>query len=133
MANKISVMNQLRPRIINQGTVDLEAISGRIGKNTTYNVQEIYSILRLCAEEINAALQEGQTVKIDRLISLTPNMKVGGAVNISVRPDRGAVANLNNPLLWTAAKVANYKNMTKTSDQLVQDWNAEHPDDPVEE
>jgi hypothetical protein len=69
---------------------------------------ELHSILRLCAEEINAALQEGQTVKIDRLISLTLNMKVGGAVNISVRPDRGAVANLNNPLLWTAAKVANY-------------------------
>ena len=76
MAKKISVINQLRPRIINQGTVDLEAMSGRIAKNTTYNVQEIYSILRLCAEEINAVLQEGQTVKIDGLVSLTPNKQI---------------------------------------------------------
>jgi hypothetical protein len=133
MAKKISVINQLRPRIISQGTADLETMSGRISKNTTYNTQEIYSILRLYAEESNAALQAGETVKVDGLISLTPNMKVGGAVNIGSRSDRGAIAHLNNPRLWTASKVANHANMSKSSAQLIQDWNAAHPDDPVEE
>ena len=54
-------------------------------------------------------------------------------MNVSLRSDRGALAELNNPQLWSAGKVSNHANMTKTSDELVALWNAEHPDDPVEE
>ena len=50
-----------------------------------------------------------------------------------LRPDRGAIAGLNNHLLWTGDKVKNHANMTKTSAELVAQWNEEHPDDPVEE
>ena len=50
---------------------------------------------------------------------------------MSLRGDREAVAGLNNPLLWTADKVANRANMTKSTDELLAQWNEEHPDDPV--
>lgn len=60
-------------------------------------------------------------------------MKVGGKVNMSLRGDRGAIAGLNNPLLWTGDKVVNHANMSKASDELVAQWNEEHTDDPVEE
>ncbi len=60
-------------------------------------------------------------------------MKVGGKVKMGIRADRGAVANLNNPTLWTAAKVSNHANMTKTIEELLTDWNEAHPDDPVKE
>lgn len=133
MAKRLTVLNELRPKIISQGMVDLEAMAGRIAKNTTFNVEEIYSILRLYAGEANAALQAGETVKLDGLVNLTASMKVGGGVSLQLRGDRGAVASLNNPQLWTAAKVLNHANLSKSADELVAQWDAAHPGDPVED
>jgi hypothetical protein len=133
MANRSSVMNKLRPRIINQGTVDLETLTGRAARNTTFNAEELYAMMRLCLREAREALQAGETVKFDGLLSVRPNMKVGGAVDLGVRGDRGAVSALNNPRLWTADKVANHRHKNKDYEQLIAQWNAEHPDDPVEE
>jgi hypothetical protein len=131
MANKLAGINQLRPRILSQEVVGLEKISKRIARNTTYNVEEIYGMLRLFSQETNAALQAGETVKIDGLLVLTPNMKIGGGVDLSIRGDRGAIANLNNPQLWMAGKVSNHEHLSKTSEQLIAFWNEHHPDDPV--
>jgi hypothetical protein len=133
MAKKLAVIGQLRPRISKQGIVDLEKAAGRVSKNTTYNPDEIYSILRLYTREVNNALQAGETVRIDGLVSLAPNMKVGGEVDLSLRGDRGAIAGLNNPQLWTADKVINHANLTKSTEELFDLWNAEHPDDQVED
>ncbi len=131
MATKMGVINQLRPRIISQEIIGLEKIAQRISKNTTYNAEELYGMLRLFTKEANAALQAGETVKIDGLVSITPNMKVGGDVDLGLRADRGVVANLNNPLLWTADKVSNHENLTKDTKGLIALWNEKHPDDLV--
>jgi len=133
MAKRLTVINKLRPKIVGQGVVDVEELAGRVAKNTTFNVEEIDSILRLAVDEANAALQAGETVKLDDLLSVSPNMKVGGAVHMSIRADRGATAGLNNPMLWTAAKVKNHANLSKSSDDLVADWDAANPGDPVED
>ncbi|MGC1379261.1 MAG: hypothetical protein WA821_23725 [Anaerolineales bacterium] len=131
MAKRLAILNQLRPRITSQNIVDQEALSGRISKNTTYHVEEIHSILRMYTSEIIEALRAGETVKIDGLLLLTPNMKIGGEVDLGLRPDRGAIAALNNPTLWTADKVSNHANLSKDTDTLVAQWNKDHPDDVV--
>ncbi len=131
MARRISVINLLRPKIISQGVVDLAKLAGRMSKNTTFNQDEIYGMLRLGVREILAALQAGETVKIDGLLSVTSNMRVGGQVNMGLRGDREAVATLNNPRLWTADKVYNHANLTKSVAELIAQYEAEHPDDPV--
>jgi|SaaInl8_200m_RNA_FD_contig_71_264844_length_892_multi_6_in_0_out_0_1 hypothetical protein len=133
MANKLTAINQLRAKIISQGVVDLETIAGRVSKNTTFNDDEIYSMARLLVREVNTALQAGETVKINSLVNISPSMKVGGKVGFGLRADRDAQAQLNNPTLWGAGKVSNYANMRKTSAELVELWNQEHPDDLVEE
>lgn len=133
MAYRLTVINKLRPKLIGQGMVDLKKISQRMSKNTTYNAEEISSILGLFTKEANAALQAGETVKINDLVNIKANLKVGGRVDLTVRSDRGAIAGLNNPRLWTADKVANHANLSKSSEELVAQWNADHPEDPVAE
>jgi hypothetical protein len=66
----------------------------RVTKNTTFNQEEIYGILRLYVHEAIAALEAGETVKVDDLLSVAPNMKMGGKVSMSIRGDREAVAGL---------------------------------------
>ncbi len=77
------------------------------------------------------ALQSGETVKLDGLLSLSPNLKVGGEVDLALRPDRGALAELNNPLLWTADRVSNHENLRLSTEELIAKWNAARPGDPV--
>jgi HU domain fused to wHTH, Ig, or Glycine-rich motif len=133
MAKKLAAVNQLRPKIVSQNLVDLDEMARRTSKNTTYNPQEVSSILRLFVDGCIAALQAGETVKIDGLVTMSPNMKVGGEVDIALRGDRAAIAGLNNPQLWTADRVSNHANLTKDSGELVSLWNTRHPDDPVVE
>ena len=133
MAKKLAAVNQLRPKIVSQNLVDLEEMARRISKNTTYNQQEVSSILQLFVKDCIAALQAGETVKIDGLVMMSPNMKVGGEVDIALRGDRATIAGLNNPQLWTADKVSNHANLSKDSGELVSLWNTKHPDDPVVE
>jgi hypothetical protein len=132
MAKKLMAISTLRPRIVTQGIANLETLAGRMSKNSTFNSDEIYGMLRLLVKEAIAALQAGESVKLDGLVSLAANMKVGGEVDLTLRGDRGAVAALNNHQFWTADKVANHANVRKTIGQLVELWNSECPDDRVE-
>jgi hypothetical protein len=36
-------------------------------------------------------------------------------------------------LARTAGKIANHVNLTKSADELIAQWNEDHPDDPVED
>lgn len=131
MARRLVVINQLRPRIASQGVVGTEKMAQRMAKNTTYSPEELYGMLRLYVREILTALQAGETVRIDDLLTISPNMKVGGKVGMSLRGDRAAMALLNNPTLWTADKVVNHANLSKSIIELLTLWAELHPDDPV--
>ena len=133
MAKKLSVLNKTRPKVLSQGVVDTQEMSGRVSPNTTFNKIEVHSIIQLFVEGVIQALQNGETVKIDGLLNIAPNMKIGGKVNLSLRADRSALAGLSNPTLWGAGKVHNFANMTKTTPELLDQWDAEHPDDLVED
>lgn len=134
MAKRISVINKLRPKVQSQGLVDLGALAARMARqSTTFDEDEMFGIFRKMMREIKAALQNGETVKLDGLVNVKPTMKVGGQVNLGLRADRSAIAHLNDPKLWTADKVLNHGNMNKTTDELIALWNEEHPDDPVED
>jgi hypothetical protein len=134
MAKRISIINQLRPRIKSQGIVDLDTLAARMARQSTpIDEDEMFGIFRKMMREITAALQSGETVKLDGLVNIQPKMKVGGKVNLGLRADRSAVAGLNDPKLWTAGKVHNHANLTKTTEDLVALWNEEHPDDLVED
>jgi hypothetical protein len=134
MAKRIAVINQLRPKIQSQGVADLETLAGRIAQqSTTFDEDEMFGIFRKFMREIMTALQNGETVKLDSLVNISPQMKVGGAVKLGLRADRSAIASLNDPKLWTAVKVTNHAHLRKSSDDLVALWNSENPDDTVED
>lgn len=132
MANRIAVINQLRPKIKSQGVADLETLAGRIARQrTTFDEDETFAIFRKLIREALLALQNGETVKLDGFVNILPEMKVGGEVHLVLRVDRSAAASLNDPKLWTAVKVTNHANLHKSTDDLVALWNGENPDDPV--
>lgn len=134
MAKRIAALNQLRPKIKSQGVINLEELAQRIARqSTTFDEDEMIGIFRKLVREIIAALRNGETVKLDGLVNISTNMKVGGEVNISLRGDRSAIAGMQDPTLWTAAKVMNHANLHKSATELVAQWNEQHPNDFVED
>ncbi|MCA9872560.1 MAG: hypothetical protein KC441_02870 [Anaerolineales bacterium] len=133
MATKIAIISQVRPKIKSQGVADLEILAARIARqSTTFDEDEMFGIFRKMVREIIVSLQNGETVKLDGLLNITPQMKLGGEVGLSIRADRGVVSDLSNPKLWTADKVINYANIRKTMESLLADWNENHPEDMIE-
>jgi len=58
-------------------------------------------------------------------------MHVDGDLDIIFRPEPDMLRQLNNPTMLYA-KILNKKNIGKSADQLIAQWNKEHPDDLVE-
>jgi len=132
MTKKLGVISQMRPKIKSQGVVDLDGLAARIARqSTTFDEDEMYGIFRKMTREIVAALENGETVKLDGLLNITPQMKVGGTVSLSLRPDRSLISRLSNPTLWTADKLINHHNMRKPTEVLLAEWQIAHPDDPI--
>ena len=89
MATRIAVINTLRPKVKTQGMVDLEMLAARMARqSTTFDEDEMFGIFRKMMREISAALQNGETVKLDGLVNIQPKMKVGGQVEPARRPQR---------------------------------------------
>jgi hypothetical protein len=99
MAKKLPILNKLRPKLKPQGIADFGIMAKRIARNTTFHPVEIQAALNLYVEETLHSLENGETVKLNGLANLTPNIQIGGRVNMLARWDRAAVARLNNPQL----------------------------------
>lgn len=55
-----------------------------------------------------------------------------GELDVLFRPDPAMLRDLNDPSKFTAT-ILNRANIGKSADELVAQWNAEHPEDLVEE
>jgi hypothetical protein len=72
----------------------------------------------------------GRGVKLEGLGTYLPLIKHSGELNVSHRLDREIKNALNTPGLYNR-EILNQENIGKSVDELVELWNAEHPDDPV--
>jgi len=133
MTSRLKAINAYRPQIIKQGELDLKALAALVSKHSTFSEGEIYGIFTDAVAEMVEGLKEGYSVRLDGLLMVTPNMKVGGKVNLRVLADRTVGNTLNTPGLWTSSKVRNWEHIHKDSDGLVAVWDEAHPDDPVTE
>jgi hypothetical protein len=74
--------------------------------------------------------QRGCGVKLEGLGTYLPTIRLDGTVDMQHRLDWGLRRDLNRGKF--AGRIVNRKNIGKTAEQLVAQWNARHPDDPVE-
>lgn len=78
------------------------------------------------------AHRAGQAVKLEGLGTFTPTIRMEGELDILFRPNPAMQRDLNDRTQF-GAKILNRANIGKTADDLVAQWNTEHPEDLVEE
>jgi len=75
-------------------------------------------------------LKEGRSVHTGVAI-FRPSIDMEGKLSVSVRVDKRILSALNAPGAFTG-NIRNHENIGKTSQEIANRWNAEHPDDPIE-
>jgi hypothetical protein len=83
-------------------------------------------------EAILAAHRDGRALKMEGLGTFTAVIRTNSSLDILFRPHVDLLRQLNDPLRFHA-KILNKKNIGKSSDDLVAQWNRDHPGDTVED
>lgn len=130
MARKITAIRKYRPEIRRERTRQTREIVEDIARRTGLNEGEIRFVVYELRDAILTAHGHGQAVKIEGLGTFTPTLRMSGELDILFRPDVDMLRQLNDPTRLYA-KILNKANIGKSAEDLVAQWNEEHPEDPV--
>ena len=132
MVRKITAIRRYRPEIKRERTLQMRDIARDMTRSTGLSYGEILHVVYQLRDSILMAHRRGQAVKIEALGTFTPTLRMDGRFDILFRPDPEMLRQLNDTTNFHA-RILNKANVGKSADDLVDLWNAEHPDDQVEE
>jgi len=132
MARKITVIRKYRPEIKRERTLQIREVMEDMALGTGLNEGTIRFVVYELRDAILRAHRHGQAVKLEGLGTFTPTIRLGGDMDTLFRPDLDMLRQLNDATRFHA-KILNKSNIGKSADELIAQWNAEHPDDPVED
>jgi len=132
MVKRIEAINAYRPRIKLRPTAQMEQLVSYIADRTGLNEGEITIVLKELRDAVIFFNLQGQGDKLEGLGTYLPEMDVSGKFDISHRLDKDIRDALNAPGAF-AGDIVYRQNIGKTSYEFVAMWNADHPDDPIEE
>ena len=131
MANLLKAINANRPKINLRPTVQLPALVGYLSSRTGLSEGEVRMVLEELSDAVTFFNRQGQGVKLVKLGTYLPKLALNGKFGVSHRLDVAIKNALNAPGSFSG-EIANRKNIGKSADDLLAQWDAEHPDDPVQ-
>jgi hypothetical protein len=131
MTSIIKAISEYRPRIILARTLTTEDVARLIEGRTALNEGEILNVLYELNNVARDSTLNGQSVSIHKLGIIRPSLRLDGRFRVHVRIDPSIRKAINVPAAFKGT-VVNRENIGKSRADLVEMWNLEHPDDPVE-
>lgn len=129
MAKLIQAYATYGPRIDLLAAADPEEFMEVITQRTTLSTGVVKNVQESEVETLIGMLKRGQPVHSGVAI-FTPTIDAQGNLSVSVRVDKRIISRLNLPGAFKG-KINNGDNIGKTTDEIVNIWNTEHPDDMI--
>jgi hypothetical protein len=130
MAHKIKAINAYRPRIEQGNTVQKPELIRALSRATSLVEGSVDQTMKELRDQLIEYCRAGRAVKVEGLGTWTPTIGLDGTLDIQYRPDPAFSYGLNVPGVFTGT-ILNRENIGKTSEELVNQWNENNPDDPV--
>ena len=130
MARRIQAVSAYRPKLSLRPTAGQLQVVKFIARNTGLDEGQLSIALKELRDAVIFYCQQGQGVKLEGLGTFLPDIGLDGTITISHRPDKAITTAINTPREFTG-EIMNRENIGKTADELVAQWNAAHPADPV--
>jgi nucleoid DNA-binding protein len=131
MANLIEAMRQLGPKLKLNRTLPEEDLADWIAMRTSLKPSEVSMMIQELRTGILYFNQRGTPVKLTGLGKFSPSIRRDGKVRINLRLDhtlRKKIFRLEN----FKGEVENRSAVGLDNDDLKAQWDADHPDDPLE-
>ena len=110
MSQKIKAIQTYGPRLVRGETVRKQELVSLLSSRTGYNSSELTGMLEELRDIILFYCRSGRGVLLDGLGTYLPYIKLDGTLIVSHRLD---------------------PHIRKSSAELVELWNEDHPDDPI--
>ena len=130
MAPRIQAINAYRPRIEQGNTVQKPELLRSVSRATSLVEGTVDQTIKEVRDQIIEFCRSGRAVKVEGLGVFSPSIDLEGNLSISFRPDPAFANGLNVPGIFTGT-ILNRDNIGKTSNELVETWNTDHPEDLV--
>ena len=130
MASRIKAINAYMPSIRLGKRIVMNDIIAYIAHSTGINERTIRQVLAELRDAVIFFLLHGQPVQLEGLGTYTPKLDLTGEIGVGHRADVNIKYRLNDTGAFKA-EIDNREQIGKTGDDLVDLWNADHPDDPV--
>ena len=131
MANKMTAITTYRPRVKLNKAVGADELAKYIARGSALNRGEIRNVLTELNEAITYFNSRGTPVHIEDVGYFTPSIRLNGRFNVNLRLDPAIRNQMNLAGVYTGP-VINSANIGMKQQDLIDLWDAEHPDDPVE-
>jgi hypothetical protein len=130
MASRILAIQANRPRIDFEKTLQTDQLVEYMATRTGLNTGEVLLVAYELHDALENFLRSGRPVKLDGVGTFSPDLRSDGTFIVHYRPDAGLKRKLNARDAFRG-KLLNRKNVGRSAAELVAQWNADHPDDPV--
>ena len=130
MATRMNAIQAYCPRIKSGSTVDMEDLVEFIARSTGLNESGVRHVLLELRDTVVFFNRRGQPVKLEGLGIYRPTIRLDGSLDVAHRLDAYVRRQLNVPRTFRG-EVLNGEYIGLTSADLVDQWNEDHPDDPV--
>lgn len=130
MAQKIQAISAYRPRIVLQKRAELQDLVDFIARSTGLSQGTIQMVLTELRDAVLFFNRRGQPVYLNGLGTYTPTIDLNGRLGVGHRADAYLKNQLNVPKTYRG-EFHNTDFIGKTTSDLVNKWNAEHPEDLI--
>lgn len=132
MAKPIQAISAYRPRVKKRGTARKDEIASWMADRTLLTEGQARAALSDVAEAALFYLLNRQDVEIEGLGRLILDMDLAGRLTLGLQIEQEFIQELNARFDKSAATLENAEHVGKTSEELYDLWDEEHPDDLVE-
>ena len=129
MAKLIQAFSKYCPKIDLGEAAEPQRFMELITQRTTLSTGVVKNVQESEVETLIGLLKEGRSVHTGIAV-FRPTIDAQGNLSVSVRVDKRIISALNVPGAFTG-KVNNNANTGKSTEEIVQMWNEEHPMDVI--
>jgi hypothetical protein len=132
MTKPIQAIGAYRPRIKKRGVARKDDMAKWMAERTLLTEGQARAALSDVAEAAMFYLLNRQDVELEKLGKLTMDIDISGNLTLGLTVEPDFLSRLNAAFEKNAAALENAEHIGKTSAEIYDLWDAEHPDDLVE-
>jgi len=133
MAKRITALNAYRTRIRRGAVVEAEELARFVAERENLSPSDVTHALLAIGDSALYLLRTGRSVRLVGLGMLTPSLDMEGNFSVRFVLDRKRLRLIAPPERLYLGGLTNAEHRGKMPGELTALWDAEHPDDPVED